>query len=112
MKKVIIVRDLTPVRRHERRNRLASRRGRDQFNQPNTSKVTNQNQDNHNQSAAIEVNGCLSPISHVSPVSNVMSSTHLSQVNQFTDSQPVRDLSAVYDDTTLREDTHRWAKSR
>ena len=67
--------------------------------------MTNQSQISQNQHAVMEVNDNLSPISNVSPVSHVMSSTHLSQINHYTDSQPVRDLSAVYNETTMIERT-------
>ena len=79
MKKVIIVKDLNPGQRQERRDTLASRRNSDQNNQPNRGRVTNQSQISQNQHAVMEVNDNLSPISHVSPVSHVMSSTHLSR---------------------------------
>lgn len=99
MKRVIIVKDLTPVQRQERRTRLANKRVRTQT-EVEQNRAINLNPDS--QSIEMEVNEVLSPIL---PVSNLMSSTHLSQVNQFTDSQPARDLSAVYDNTTLIEKT-------
>ena len=105
MKKINIVRDFTPGQRQERRDRFASRRNSDQNNQPNRGRVTNQNQISQNQHAVVEVNDNLSPVFIVSPVCHVMSSTHLSQINHYTDSQPVRGLSAVYNETTVIERT-------
>ena len=98
MKRVIIVKDLSPVQRQERRNRLVDR--------IRAQAVEEQNREINpicdNQSIAMEVNEVLSPIL---PVSNLMSSTHLSQVNQYTDSQPTRELSAIYENTNLIEKT-------
>lgn len=99
MRRVIIVRDLTPVQRQERRTWLVNRRERAR-NEAGQIREISQIQDT--QSTVMEVNEMLSPIL---PVSNLMSSTHLSQANQFTDSQPNRDLSAVYENTTLIEKT-------
>ena len=70
MKKVIIVKDLTPGQRHERRETLASRRNSDQNNHPNRGSVTNQSQISQNLHAVMEVNDNLSPISlfHLYPM--------------------------------------------
>ena len=99
MKRVIIVKDLTPVQRQERRTRLVDRRMRAQTEEEQN-RETNPICDN--QSIAMEVNEVLSPIL---PVSYLMSSTHLSQVNQYAASQPTRELSAIYEDTTSIEKT-------
>ena len=102
MKNVIIVRDFTPVQRQERRNRLANRGARVENNEVRDVNEASSNQDSHNQPTAMQVNNTLSPIL---PMANLMSSTHLSQLNQYTDSQQVRDLSAIYDHTTIIEKT-------
>ena len=62
MKYVIIVRDLTPVQRQERRNRLAKRGAKAQNNEVRDVIGASSNQDSHNQLTAMQVNNDLSPI--------------------------------------------------
>ena len=81
LKQTIIVRDLTPEQRQERRkrNRLANRVGTENnglLEEAGASPVVSQ-------PTNMEVSNNLSPIT---PVSHLMSSTHLSHLNQYTDS--------------------------
>ena len=107
LKKVLIVRDLTPVQREERRERLAYKTRSCQSDKQNTSRMTNLNPRSQFQPAAIEVNAELSPITSEANVhvSHLIFSTHLSHINRFADSQPIRDLTSVYNNSTVMNQT-------
>ena len=103
LKRVIINKDLTLAQRQERKNRLATRRARVLAD----SELANNNNAGsqasiQEETVTMEVQEQFSPIL---PVSVLMSSTHLSQGNQFSDSQPTRNLSQVYEETTVIEKT-------
>lgn len=105
MRRVVIVRDLTPTQRKERRDRFINRRREVPNNDQHDVARANHNQDTSNQSDTMEVNNVLSPIPRVPSVTNLMSSTHLSQINPFTDSQTARDLSEIYEEATVTDQT-------
>ena len=98
LKQVIITRDLTPNQRQKRRNRFTNKGVNLQTNE-----TRNVDRVNHGQSqpTAMQVDTALSPIH---PVGHLMSSTHLSQVNQYTDSQQTKIFNA-YDEETLVDRT-------
>lgn len=103
LKRVIINKDLTLVQRQERKSRLATRRARVQVDNElaNNNNIGRQ-APTQDETMTMEVQEQFSPIL---PVSMLMSSTHLSQGNHFSDSQPTRNLSQVYEETTLIEKT-------
>ena len=98
LKQTIIVRDLTPEQRQERRNRLANRvrtENNGLLEEAGASPVVSQ-------PINMEVSNNLSPIT---PVNHLMSSTHLSHLNHNTDSQPVHNESTIYNETTVIDRT-------
>ena len=95
LKQVIITRDLTPNQRQERREKFINKGVRLQTNE--VSKVDRVSQA-QNQPAAMQVDTALSPIPSVG---HMMSSTHLSQLNQYTDSQQTNNVSAYGEDTLV-----------
>ena len=107
LKKVIIVRDLTPVQREERRERFANKRRSGQLDKQNRSGMTNPNPPSQFHPTAMEVNAELSPITSNANihVSHLMSSTHLSHINHLADSQPTGDLTSAYNNSTVMDQT-------